>query len=155
MSEGEAGFVPQEAITPKEELKDYAFKTIEEVKTRYPDYSQLLDQFSKTGKLGLYQEKPNSDGKYPGITILATPSKLRYTLGYVEIDGKKQNWRYKNLPRIYQAISYSPVSKRGAGIQLDHPPTDWTFDPNDTQRKERAYDEFYKVLALLRLHEEF
>lgn len=155
MSEGEAGFVPQVETQLAETPKDYALKTVEEVKTRFPDYSQVFDQFNKTGKIALYKEAATSEGKYAGINLLVTPTKLRYTLGYVEIQGKKQNWKYKNLPRIYQSISYSASSGKAAGIQMDHPPTDWEFDSNDEKAKAKAYEEFYKVLALLRLHEEF
>lgn len=155
MSEGEAGFVPQEATTPVETPKDLALKTVEDVKARFPDYSQVFDQFSKTGKIALFKEAATSDGKHAGINLLVTPTKLRYTLGYVEIKGKKQNWKYKNLPRIFQSISYSASSGKAAGIQMDHPPTDWEFESNDEKAKTKAYEEFYKVLDLLRLHEEF
>jgi len=46
-------------------------------------------------------------------------------------------------------------SGKAAGIQMDHPPTDWEFDSNNEKAKEKAYEEFYKVQNLLRLHEEF
>lgn len=152
MNEGEAGFVPQESLISKVDLRENTLKVVEEVKTRFPNYSHLLD---RAGKLGLYDETANNEGKHAGITLQVAPKMLKYSLGYVEVDGKKLHWKSKNLPRIHQAIGYAASSGKGAGIQLDYPPSYWEFEANDIVGRNRAFENMFKVLNLLRLHEEF
>lgn len=155
MNEGEP--VPQEESetagssesTPpdsKAELRKLTLELTSVVQTHYPEYSQQLDHFSRTGKICLYQEGVELEFGHPAINLVATRKKIGYVLGHVtQPDNRgRRKFNYKNLPRLIPRPTQSGV------IAMDHPPTDWYFDANDISKKSQSTGEMLTTLALLR-----
>ncbi len=130
----------------KEELRRLTLELSVLVQSHYPEYSQQLDHFSRTGKIALYREAVEPESGHPAINLVATRQKIGYVLGHVtQPDNRgRRKFNYKNLPRLI------PRQTQNGEIAMDHPPTDWYFDEGDELKKAQSTEEMLETLTILR-----
>ena len=130
---------------------ELAIQAVYMVRAAFPEYSDLIENmFDKNGRLCLHKKEANSEGKFPAINLLRTPTRFGYILGYIENGGKKgPHFKYKNLPRCV------PTRQPDGRITLEYPRTDWEFPEDDNKKRAESALEMLQFLAFLREQGEF
>lgn len=141
----------QKAIEDFHSRHEYTITCLEAIKKEFPDYSEILDRYLEDGTLALYQPTEKR-GRHRALQVLASKSNLGIRMGYAKdylIDGERQfAFGYRDVKPVVPTLT-------SKGVQMDFHQSDWKFESEDEDKRNRSFDEMIDVLKLLRQNGQF